>query len=472
MPDGLVQTVDDGPVRVANVIHIAVEVENPAKRLWRRADVVALGGEDDDRRGDVADIEHRAVMRFQRVAGQLVADEQVVDQELQLVAIKLDEVAPPFLEGKVAFGVAVDMDEDLVLLAPEPVRRVQHVEVQDQPGAVELAMAEVAGQRGQPAAAQQSARIAHRILAALALPVGHRRADHEAGPEEVGPQHRHHQRLIARLTVADREWARRIGVQRHHALEERHLPLDDIEECLAGRRGRAEAEEIDRVALGQGVADLAVGLEAADTGTLAGARVDHHHGAFAGIGRGAVRRQDAQEGIVDRPRQGEAVHHHLVAIAQHGGERPRSDLDFFVAALAQEVEEEQAALEGVDQVVGQRLQSSPGGEARMGSGGSVTPGFARNLLDLHVEFPCEACGANAPPRSRPRTDVDHAARGCEGSPTASGCTARIAHRGRRPLPFRALPGHLSSVPMRGSAPRCRCSRPEVDGQTSRPDRPA
>ena len=66
------------------------------------------------------------------VAGQLVADEEFVHQELQLVAVQLDEVAPPFLELKVALRIGVDMRVDLVLLAPQPICRVQNVEVQDQ----------------------------------------------------------------------------------------------------------------------------------------------------------------------------------------------------------------------------------------------------------------------------------------------------------------------------------------------------
>ena len=112
------------------------------------------------------------------------------------------------------------------------------VEVQDQPGAVELPVAEVAGHCGEPAAAEQAAGIAHRVLAVHALPVRHRRARDQARPEQVGPQHGHHQRLIARLAVADGKRTRRVGVELDHPLEELHLSLDDVEELLAGRRRR------------------------------------------------------------------------------------------------------------------------------------------------------------------------------------------------------------------------------------------
>ena len=61
-----------------------------------------------------------------------------------------------------------------------------------------------------------------------------------------------------------------------HALEEAHLPLDDVQKLLAGRGRRPEADEIDRMAGIEGVADLALRLEAADARPLAGSRIHHH----------------------------------------------------------------------------------------------------------------------------------------------------------------------------------------------------
>ena len=135
-----------------------------------------------------------------------------------------------------------------------------------------------------------------------------------------------------------------------HALEEFHLPLDDVQELLARFGRRAEADEIDRMAGVEGVADLALRLEAADARPLAGARIDHHDRPFARIGRHARRRQDAQKRIVDRPRQRPAAHHHFVIEAQHGRHRPRGDLDLLVAALPQQIEEQNAALNRIDHV--------------------------------------------------------------------------------------------------------------------------
>ncbi len=290
MSDRVAQAINDGSAGGADVVNVAIEVEDPAEGLRRRTDVVFRRGEHDDRRGDVAEIEDRAVVRLDLVTGQLVADEKIVHQELHLVAVELDEVAPPFLELQVALRTGVDVRVDLVLLAPEPVGRIQRVEIQDQARAVELPVTKVARQGGEPASAEQAARIAHRVLSMDALPIGHGGSGDQARAEEVRPQHGHHQCLIAGLAVTDRKRARYIRMEFDHTLEELHLSLDDVEELLAGLGDRAEADKIHRVARLQGVADLALRLEAADTRSLAGAGIDHHDRPFAGVGRTPWRR--------------------------------------------------------------------------------------------------------------------------------------------------------------------------------------
>ena len=62
-----------------------VEIEDPAERLLRRRDVVALRAEHDDRRADVAQVDRGAVRGMNPAGGELVADEQLVDDELDLL---------------------------------------------------------------------------------------------------------------------------------------------------------------------------------------------------------------------------------------------------------------------------------------------------------------------------------------------------------------------------------------------------
>ncbi|MCY1246084.1 hypothetical protein D9M72_592860 [compost metagenome] len=57
-----------------------------------------------------------------------------------------------------------------------------------QPGAIEDAGAEIAGQSRQPAAAEKSAGITHRVLPRHAGPIGERRAGDNDRAEELWPE--------------------------------------------------------------------------------------------------------------------------------------------------------------------------------------------------------------------------------------------------------------------------------------------
>ena len=108
--------------------------------------------------------------------GKLITDEQFIDDELDLLGIEIDVTSPPALEAEITGSFRVDLGVQIVLFAPERVGRILVLEVLHQPGAVEFAVAEIAGEGGQPAAAEQAAAVAHRILAAHAGPIGKRRA--------------------------------------------------------------------------------------------------------------------------------------------------------------------------------------------------------------------------------------------------------------------------------------------------------
>ena len=88
---------------------------------------------------------------------ELVADEQLVDDELDFLGVQVDVAAPPPLEPEIARRLGVDLGIEVVLLGPQRVGGILVLEILHQPGAVELAAAEVAGERGQPAAAEQAA---------------------------------------------------------------------------------------------------------------------------------------------------------------------------------------------------------------------------------------------------------------------------------------------------------------------------
>ena len=184
-----------------------------------------------------------------------------------------------------------------------------------------------------------------------ALPIGHRRARHQAGTEQVRSKRGYHEGLVTGLTVSDGEGARRVRVKRDDSFEEAHLPLNDIEKLLTGRRRRREADEIDGVARLERVPYLALRLEAADAGTLSRPWIDDNDGTFPRIDDDARRRFDAGKKIVHRAGKRSAVHQYFMIEAQDSRQRSRGYLNLFVAPLPKQVKKENAALQRVEQVL-------------------------------------------------------------------------------------------------------------------------
>ena len=233
------------------------------------------------------------------------------------------------------------------------------LEVLDQVGAVEDAGTQIPGQRGQPAAAVEAAGVAHGVAAAHAVPVGQRRPGDDDRPAQFGMGRGHHHHGPAALAVADHHGlALGIGVQLAHLAQERRLGVHDVLDGLARNRVGQKADEVAGMAGGHRDADLAVGLEAADAGAVAGARVDHHERPLALLDRDAGRRRDPHQAVIDRPRQGAAIDHEIGVELQHVGRLLRHVLEILVAALAQHVPEQDRALGRVEQVGAERVQGS------------------------------------------------------------------------------------------------------------------
>ena len=351
MADAFVHGIDDGLPVGADLLQAAIEIGDPAQRLLRRGDVVALGAEDDDRRADVAQVEHRAVAHGDLGRGEPVADEKVIDDRLHLARVHQHMAAPPALELQVARWLGVDIGVDVVLLGPDRVGGVQRLEVLHQIGAVEDAVAQVARQRRHPGAAQQPAQIAHRAAALRAGPVGERRAGDDDRAEQLGPHRRRHHHLPARLAVADHHrLAVALAVQLAHALDEERLGDHHVLDRLPRQRPGQEADEVAGMARPHRHAQLAVRLESADAGRVAGTRVEDDEGTLERIDLDAFRRQDAHQPVIHRAFQLAPIHHQFGVIAEHVRRPLRHVLMILVAALPQHIQEEDPALPGIDRV--------------------------------------------------------------------------------------------------------------------------
>ena len=351
MADRLVQGVDDGLAVGDDLVLVAVEVGDPAQRLLRRRDVVAPRAQHDDRRLDVAQVDADAVGGVDLACGELVADEEIVGDPLHLAGIEQDRAAPPGLEIEEARGLGVDLGIDVVDLAPIGVGRIERFEVGYKVGAVEDAVAQVAGQGGQPGPTQRAAEIAHRVAAMHARPVGQRRARQQDRTDEIGPDGRHHHDLPAGLAVGDDDGlALGLGMARRDLGDECRFGCAHVFDGLPGHGLREEADEVAGMPGRHGDADLAVLLHPADAGSMAGARVDDDEGRLGRIDRLVVERDNAHQCVVHRLGQGTAVEDGLELEAEHVGCVLGAVLEGDVAALAQQVEGEDRALPGVDPV--------------------------------------------------------------------------------------------------------------------------
>ena len=303
----------------------------------------------------------------------LVADEEVLRDPLDLLAVHQVEPAPPALELEEARRLGVHVGEHVVVLVQERVGRIQVLEVLHQPGAVERAVGEVRDERREPRAAQQPARVAHRVVARAlvpgAAPVRHGRAvdDDRAGVLGVGGG-QHHRRPPA-LAVADDHRLVALRMQLAHLAHELVLRRADVDQRLARLRLRIEDDEIDRMACAQRDADLRIVLEAADSRAVARARIDDHVGTLLGIHGHALRRHDAHQRIVDRPRERATVEHRFVLEMQQRQLAGALALDECIAALAQRVPEQHRALREIDAIGNRRLPQ----RERARRAGSATP---------------------------------------------------------------------------------------------------
>src|SRR5690242_1440724 len=101
-----------------------------------------------------------------------------------------------------------------------------------------------------------------------------------------------------------------------YLFDEDSVCLRHVIYALAVQRLRCEADEIDRVPEPESIADRAHRLEAADTWSLARARVDDDHRPLALVDLDAGRGKDTDQRVVDRSWQRVSTQHELEIIDQ------------------------------------------------------------------------------------------------------------------------------------------------------------
>jgi len=212
------------------------------------------------------------------------------------------------------------------------------------------------------------------MLTARACPVGQRRSRNDDGAEQFGPNGRQHHDSPAGLAIPDHAWLSvRPGMQIDDLLKEDRFSACDVFNGLAGHRLRQKADEVARMPSSERDADLAVDLESANAGAMAGTRIDNDKRptcqADLNLGRG----DNPGERVVDRALKTPAVNDQLRIVVEHVRNGLTQVRAILIAALAHHVEVQQASLRGVDHVLDSRRQHAEWRCDRI----------ARRLVDCH-----------------------------------------------------------------------------------------
>jgi hypothetical protein len=125
MADALVDCIHNCLPAGLNVLIVFVEIDDPAESLLRRGDVVAFGAEAENWRADVAQIDPHAVAGGDLGRCQPITDEQLVDNPLHFLSVKVDMATPPRLEFEEPLRLCIDLRPKIVILGPIRVRRIE-----------------------------------------------------------------------------------------------------------------------------------------------------------------------------------------------------------------------------------------------------------------------------------------------------------------------------------------------------------
>src|SRR5712671_3252528 len=140
-------------------------------------------------------------------------------------------------------------------------------------------------------------------------------------------------------------------MQGYDLFNENRFGPGDVLNGLTGHWLRGKADEIAGMPRPECNADFAVRLETANTRPVARARIhDHERSPFL-IHFDACGRHHPDKAVIDRPIERAAIDDKFHLIFEHMRHRLRQMLAILVATLAHDVEEQHAALSGIDDVL-------------------------------------------------------------------------------------------------------------------------
>src|SRR5262249_18588657 len=143
----------------------------------------------------------------------------------------------------------------------------------------------------------------------------------------------------------------RLGMRSGHLFDEYRFGPGDVFDGLPGNGVGQKTDEVARMTRLECDTDFTVGLEAADAGTVTGARINDNERSQLWIDFDASRRNDAHESVVHWSVKRATVNDQLGFIIEHVRRGFRHVLAILVPALPHDIPEQDAALERVGPIV-------------------------------------------------------------------------------------------------------------------------
>src|SRR6476620_7426437 len=191
----------------------------------------------------------------------------------------------------------------VVLFRPERVGGVQVIEIRNQPGGIEDAIAQIARQAVEPAPTKYASEVPQGVLAMDAAPVGKRSTSKHDRPDQIRAHASGHHQVPAGLTIAEHEGLAQCWMEFVHLLDEDSKGVRHVLDTLSVRRVGLKTDKIDRMPRLERIADLADRLKAAYPRSLTGPGINDDDRTLAVVDFHSRRRDDSEQRVVNRSTQ-------------------------------------------------------------------------------------------------------------------------------------------------------------------------
>ena len=146
------------------------------------------------------------------------------------------------------------------------------------------------------------------------------------------------------------------GCSCYHFFKKHRLGARDILDGLTRHRFGKKADEVTRMTRPQGETDLAIGLKAANTGTMPSAGINDNEGPSHWINLDPKGRHNPHQGIIDRSIKQATIDDEFGFVVKDMRNCFGLVLAILIAALPHHIQKQHASLHSIDEVLHRRTE--------------------------------------------------------------------------------------------------------------------